>query len=203
MTVFFSSDLHFGHANIAAYSGRPFLHGPEGVDVMNAALIDRWNDRVDPSDTVYVLGDVAMGKIADSLPLASKLHGEKFLVAGNHDRCWSGNKKADAWRDRYVEVGFRLLPEEGWHVLDGGLQVTICHFPFTGDSGDEDRHVEYRPTDEGQWLLHGHVHDAWLQRGRMINVGVDAWGGSPASEDDIRAVIAMGAQDRDPLAWVS
>lgn len=37
MTTWFTSDLHFGHANIIEYSGRPF---PD-LDHMNRALIER------------------------------------------------------------------------------------------------------------------------------------------------------------------
>ena len=63
MTTWFTSDLHFGHANIIEYSGRPF----RDVDHMNRALIERWNALVQPADTVWVLGDVAMGRITDTL----------------------------------------------------------------------------------------------------------------------------------------
>ena len=54
MTLWFTADLHFGHANIINYSGRPYAD----VAVMNRALIDRWNAAVHPDDTVWVLGDV-------------------------------------------------------------------------------------------------------------------------------------------------
>lgn len=44
----------------------------------------------------------------------------------------------------------------------------------TGDHADrEDRYVEWRLPDTGNWLIHGHVHDEWFTNGRQINVGVD------------------------------
>ena len=86
MSTWFTSDLHFGHVNIIQYSGRPFTD----VDQMNTSLIDRWNALVQPGDDVWVLGDVAMGHIADTLPLVGRLAGYKRLLAGNHDRCWDG-----------------------------------------------------------------------------------------------------------------
>ena len=82
MSTWFTSDLHFGHVNIIQYSGRPFTD----VDQMNTSLIDRWNALVQPGDDVWVLGDVAMGHIADTLPLVGRLAGYKRLLAGNHDR---------------------------------------------------------------------------------------------------------------------
>jgi calcineurin-like phosphoesterase family protein len=65
----------------------------------------------------------------------------------------------------------------------------MCHRPYRGDSGDVERYSRFRPVDEGMWLLHGHVHDKWRREGRMINVGVDVWDFTPASERDIIALI--------------
>lgn len=84
----FTADLHFGHRNIARYTGRPFSDTDEGVEQMNAAFIELWNQWVGPDDEVWVLGDVAMGRINDSLELVRKLNGRLHLVACNHDRCW-------------------------------------------------------------------------------------------------------------------
>lgn len=82
MTTFYTSDTHFGHERILELCERPF----SDVTRMNEALIERWNNVVQPEDTVYHLGDVALGKIAESLPLISRLNGYKILVLGNHDR---------------------------------------------------------------------------------------------------------------------
>lgn len=52
--VFFTSDLHFGHANVIRFDNRPFAT----VEEMDAELIRRWNDKVAKGDLVYVLGDM-------------------------------------------------------------------------------------------------------------------------------------------------
>jgi calcineurin-like phosphoesterase family protein len=44
------------------------------------------------------------------------------------------------------------------------------------------------------WLGHGHIHEKWRLRGRMINVGVDAWDFTPAAEE-----IVAGLMDKAPL----
>lgn len=41
----------------------------------------------------------------------------------------------------------------------------------------------------------------WRQRGRMINVGVDAWVGQPVSEETICELIEAGPRDLLPLPW--
>ena len=54
-----------------------------------------------------------------------------------------------------------------------------------GDTLDVDRHVAHRPVDRGEPLLHGHVHERWRVRDRMINVGVDVWDYRPVAEDEL------------------
>lgn len=186
VATWFTSDLHLGHRNILEYCNRPW----SDVAEMNRGLIDGWNALVAPDDTVFVLGDFAMGTIAETLPLASELVGRKVLVAGNHDRCWHGHgRRAQGWTERYLDAGFDEIVQ-GATTLDVGRHtVTLCHFPYEGDSGEVDRFVEYRPTDDGGWILHGHVHDTWAVNGRMINVGVDVRGYQPVALDAIADLI--------------
>lgn len=194
MTVWFTADLHLGHTNIIRYSGRPFVD----ADAMNRALIDRWNEVVDGGDDVWLLGDFAMGKIDETLPLVGKLRGRKILLTGNHDRCWADHgRRAEGWTERYLEAGFAEVVHGQINVDIGGTAVVACHFPYRGDSHDQDRYVEQRPVDRGRWLLHGHVHERWQQRGRMINVGVDAWGCRPVSEVQLAELISAGPSERD------
>ena len=52
--------------------------------------------------------------------------------------------------------------------------------------------MQYRPQDDGGWLLHGHIHEKWRQNGRQINVGVVAWHFAPVSDDTICEMIKAG-----------
>jgi calcineurin-like phosphoesterase family protein len=185
MSAFFTSDLHFGHANIIKYCDRPF----SSVDEMNEIIISRWNDVVTPEDTVYVLGDVAMGKIKETLPLCLQLNGTKHLISGNHDRCHPVMKNFLENRQMYYDAGFESINEQWLDLNLGDALVDMCHFPFEGDSHDEDRFDDWRPTDRGQWLLHGHVHEKWQVRGKMINCGVDVWNFSPVPVDTVRQIM--------------
>jgi calcineurin-like phosphoesterase family protein len=196
MSVWFTSDLHLGHANIIGYSGRPFAD----VDSMDRALLDGWNDTVAPGDDVWVLGDFALGRIDSTLPLAGRLHGHKRLLSGNHDRCWSGHgERARNWVERYREAGFEEVHQGQVELVVAGAVVLGCHFPYVGDSHDEDRYLDALPVDRGQWLLHGHVHERWRQRGRMVNVGVDAWAYRPVSAAEVGELLAAGPAERPPL----
>jgi calcineurin-like phosphoesterase family protein len=140
-----------------------------------------------------VLGDVALGRIDYTLSLIGKLSGHKLLVAGNHDRCWAGHgRRSEGWSDRYLEAGFDEVHHGEVAVDVGDTSVRACHFPYRGDSQEQDRYLEHRPIDNGAWLLHGHVHERWLQHERMINVGVDVWGYQPVNYETIDARIAAG-----------
>lgn len=180
----FTADLHFGHRRIIELSNRPFA----SVEEMNERLILNWNAAVDPDDVVWVLGDVALGSIAESLPLVMELNGTKHLITGNHDRTFRGEtRRRTVDVARYFAAGFVSVQDEAFIRLASGRVVQLSHFPFSGDSHGEDRHSEFRPDDWGIPLVHGHVHERFLSgisdRGTPhINVGVDRWDFLPVRE---------------------
>ena len=191
--TWFTSDWHLGHVNIINFCHRPF----SSVEEMNETIIERHNSRVSPTDKVFVLGDVALGKIDESLALVLRMNGTKYLIPGNHDRCWSGHAKSRPIdTTRYTEVGFTVIGEDLTYrqpkdlIFGGGLRM--CHFPYAGDSHDEDRYAEHRPVQKWgkEWLIHGHVHNAWKVKDQQINVGVDVWDFYPVPLSTIQAIIA-------------
>ena len=52
MTLWFTSDEHYGHSKVIEYCARPF----DDLDDMHAQLISRHNAVVQAGDTVYHLG---------------------------------------------------------------------------------------------------------------------------------------------------
>lgn len=160
---------------------RPF----STVDEMNRVLIDNITDTLSAGDQLYILGDLAMGLKTESLPLLKGISNEMYLVPGNHDRVAPWDKHADRWREAYEEVGLQILPAQVELELSDGFVYILNHFPYQGDHTDEDRYLDFRPVDRGGRLLHGHLHGAMGRRtsGRSVDVGVDAWGFRPVSED--------------------
>jgi calcineurin-like phosphoesterase family protein len=186
---FYTSDTHFGHANILKYTDRPWADS----DAMDAGLIDRWNSVVAPGDTVYHMGDVIMNM--RSLHNVSQLNGTIHLVAGNHDPCWEGFKKGSQKAvERFLDAGFATVFPSGIlrsHKLSDGRAVTLSHFPYdegvTHHKQDmiNDRYKDWRPTNHGEVNVCGHVHGAWKVNQRAVNVGVDVWDWYPVSEDTL------------------
>lgn len=183
---FYTSDLHFGHARINELAGRPF----KSVEEMNDELVRRWNETVGHTDQCTILGDLAMGNLQDSLDRVSELHGIKVLLPGNHDRVSSlyrgSPAKKEEWTKMYEDAGLFIADEElKLGTIGDGVSVVLSHFPYEGDSHGEDRYKDSRPVDNGGIVWHGHVHEAWKQRGRQINVGVDVWDFYPVPEEKL------------------
>lgn len=76
--VFFISDLHLGHENIAKYRG--FKDAEEHDNF----IIKQWNSVVNKKDTVWIVGDITMEK-KEPYTLLASLKGTKNVVLGNHD----------------------------------------------------------------------------------------------------------------------
>ena len=207
---YFTSDTHYGHQNIIRFCDRPYID----VHHMNIALVNRAAGMVNVGDELWHLGDVALGYLNDTLTNLARIAVDVTLVAGNHDRCHPYN---GARGERFVEVYSErcrlseLILTNTTLTLSNGVDVKVSHFPCTDPQldGREDRHgkvigekfAPWRAVDDGSWLLCGHVHDSWRQRGRMINVGVDSWGGNPVGEDAIIELIEAGPRDLPPLPW--
>ena len=163
MAVWFTSDTHFGHGGVLGLYRRPFA----SVAAMDAALIERWNARVAPDDTVWHLGDFAIGRTpAEMAAILDRLNGAKHLVAGNNDKPATLALAGWASVQPYAEL-----------ALDE-LRLVLCHYPFRSWNG----------MAKGAIDLHGHSHGR-LKRPlpRQLDVGVDVWDFAPIGPDDIRA----------------
>lgn len=189
--IFFTSDHHFSHANIIRYCNRPFASAEE----MNQELISRWNQTVSPDDTVYYLGDFSLSLDAVE-SITPYLHGRKLLIMGNHDLCHPVNKKrAILGREVYLRAGFESIELES-RIEIAGQSVLLHHLPYltpTVPDKYSDKFDKFRPKDEGQWLLCGHIHEKWREHEHMINVGVDVWDFYPVAMAKIEALIAQAS----------
>ena len=160
MKRWFISDLHLNHANIIKYCNRPF----SCVDEMNAEIIARWNKLINSKDTVYVVGDVFLGRADKAQHLVQSLNGNKILIKGNHDK----NKDTMIWSG-FSQVHNQLTV----NFLDG-RRVLLNHKPLEN-------------FDSSRWdlLIHGHTHEGPRVNGKFVNVCVDIWDFYPIEEKDI------------------
>ena len=79
MSVFFTSDTHFGH-------DRGFLWAPRGFESSqehDEEVIRRWNEVVGPEDTVYLLGDLMLNDNEHGIECLKRLNGHINILYGN------------------------------------------------------------------------------------------------------------------------
>src|ERR1700723_2105463 len=86
---------------------------------------------------------------------------------------------------RYIEYGFAEVHQE---MRLGPFLVSHLPYMDDSDSGYNARYPQFRPKDNGEWLLCGHVHDSWKTKNRMINVGVDVWNFTPVPYEELLAI---------------
>jgi calcineurin-like phosphoesterase family protein len=190
---FFTSDTHFGHANIIKYCSRPFSNYEE----MDSAIIKNWNNVVGDTDVVFHLGDLALGPSERWDHILKSLNGYKIFVVGNHDRIFQGEKERQRlkWDEKYHEWFDEVYDNYEGLRLENGTVVNLSHFPYQGDSHDGDRYEQYRLTDDGTPLIHGHTHENKIltrtekNRTLQIHVGMDAFDYTPVSEDQVITLI--------------
>ena len=115
--IYYTADLHLGHANVIRHCDRPF----RSVDEMDEALIQNWNSRVHRLDTVYIVGDLFFRNRRPCEECLAELKGRKHLITGNHDSSWM--KKTD-WPGFFESVNSLLT------MKDNGRLVTLCHYPL-------------------------------------------------------------------------
>lgn len=148
--IYFTADMHLGHANIIKYCQRPF----KDVFHMDRILIQNWNQRIDPNDTVYHLGDFCFSggqEGGDNRPLfyENQLNGKIIHILGNHDSNNHLRNSIDFARIRFSK--------RTWHLQ---------HLPPT----------EEEIYNKATYLV-GHVHEKWRFRTinsiTIMNVGVD------------------------------
>lgn len=145
--IFFTSDLHIGHANIMKYEGRPFAD----VNEMNEFILNRWNAVVKKDDIVFILGDIMFGGTEVFESVFPKLNGRKFLIYGNHDY----KNMKEKYKEYFEEVHNKM------YISIDGQAIILNHEPLLCFGGQYTNRV---------WQLFGHVHT-----NKMGCHGLDDW----------------------------
>lgn len=124
--LFFTSDSHFTHFNVAKLCNRPYSSRSE----MNQCLIDNWNNVVPEDGIVIHCGDFMLShKIGfkEYSKYINKLNGTIYLTRGNHDRIDLGNydNKLIVNDCMYIQVEKTLIYAQHYPCLafNGDIQV--------------------------------------------------------------------------------
>lgn len=161
----FTSDTHFGHANIIKYSNRPF----KSAGHMNDVIVNNINSVVGQHDRLFHLGDFCFNNRDQGQSILDRLNGQKHLIIGNHDK--TGRQlKGWNWARHYHEM-----------TVDGQF-IVLSHYAMR----------VWNKSHHGAWMLYGHSHNSLPDdpHAKSIDVGVDCHNYKPISFDDLRRIMA-------------
>lgn len=175
MNAFFSSDWHLGHANIIKYDNRPY----KSVEEMNQAIIKVYNQTVKPEDSFYFLGDFCMGDHSKAESYLRQLPGNKFFIAGNHDKRETIElyKKYGTYLGHLAEVTVK------------GKRIVLCHYAMR----------IWNKSHHGVWHLYGHSHGTLPEdpHSRSFDVGINCNDYKLVSFEEVQR--RMDAKDFKPI----
>ena len=175
--IYFTSDLHLNHDKEFIYKNRGF----NSIDAMNNTIIRNWNNLVEDSDTVYILGDIMMGLSDESIKLFNKLKGQKKIVLGNHDTSYRAEIYSQAPNTEVL--GYAALIKIKKQLF------YLSHYPtILGDA----KHFR---LGHSAICLFGHIHEDikfYDDCPHIYHVGLDAHNFTPVALPDILDDIRAG-----------
>ncbi|MDR2540726.1 MAG: hypothetical protein LBD11_02860 [Candidatus Peribacteria bacterium] len=188
---FFTSDWHTGEVpeNVPYFPATHSYLRPQRTDVLISQWIQTCHEKVDSSDTLYFLGDMAIQltdlEVYKDLPACHKV-----LVMGDKEYA------SKHFREEQFLEEIKKLDIFNEIIKNGEVRV-----------GEVDWFMSHKPTDcllQEKPALCGHVHGIWrtqaMKNGQpIINVGVDAWFGLVSEDFVIHQynAITKGYYDRD------
>lgn len=139
--IYFAADLHIGHKGILKYCPeRPFADSGDIIE-HDKYMIGLWKRTVNPSDTVYLVGDLCLLRSEDARKLLEKLPGNIHLILGNHDRSLRSHSNYFESVSQIKEIVIKAS-------RNSILKVVLSHYPI----------LDWNNKFDGAVMLHGHTH---------------------------------------------
>lgn len=176
--LFFTSDHHFGHANVIKHCSRPY----SSVEEMDTDLIKRWNEKIPKNGMVIHGGDLSMNLSKGELyaKYLKHLNGKIiFQVIGNHDRklenhLYNNKPKNDSFGDKCLIT----VKDPGFEY--GYKKIVVNHFP----------ELSWYHKEKGAWHVFGHVHGNLIHPHKnAVDITIDANDYYPISYSELKSKI--------------
>jgi len=156
LMIWFTSDFHFGHKNIAGPSLSSWDHGYrnfESIHEMNKTITQGVNAHVKSEDTLYFLGDFCFGGHENTPAYRHSLAVQTIHVCrGNHDH------KIDKYAHLFASVNDVL-----WCKVRKDRPIFMAHYA----------HRVWEHSHKGTIHLYGHSHDTIPDYGKSMDCGID------------------------------
>lgn len=166
MNIWFISDTHFGHTNIAGPKISNWSSGYRdfnSVHEMNMALVNGINKYVKEDDILYHLGDWSFGGVHNifqfrNLIICKNVH----LILGNHDQ-HIVNKEIKYHDTSFNPIKLFSSVQDVLTLNIGKTKLFLSHYS----------HRVWLGSHKGVIHLYGHSHGSIPDFGRSMDVGVD------------------------------
>jgi calcineurin-like phosphoesterase family protein len=158
MNIWFTSDTHYNHRNIASESCTRWKNGYRNFDSlhqMNEALITNINKSVKENDILYHLGDFAFGGHKSVIEFRNSIVCKNIhLIIGNHDE--------EIEDDLELQKLFTSV-NDTFKGFIGKQRFHLSHYS----------HRVWPKSHRGSIHLYGHSHGSIPDLGKSMDVGVD------------------------------
>lgn len=190
----FTSDTHFGHANIvrgtSAWTDKSRCRPFDTIEEHDDRLVETINGLVRSNDVLYHMGDWSFGGFANIREFWERLICKNIhLILGNHDHHIERNK--DGCRGLFKSV------QPYKEITIGGQKIILCHYAMR----------VWNHSSKGSWMLYGHSHgtldemkpeianptwvgdDYFIKNYKTMDVGIDTNVFMPYSFDELELIM--------------
>lgn len=190
--IFFTSDTHYGHANIvrgtSKWTDKNMCRVFDTVEEMNNAIVKNINSMVKENDILFHLGDWSFGGKENIREFRDRLICKNIhLILGNHDI--HIHKNSDGLRDIFATVKeYREIEIFGQH------KIVLSHYPMR----------TWNNAYKGSIMLFGHTHgniSDYIVNGiqmKTMDIGLDTNNLMPYRLKDILSIM----ENRNPLIGI-
>lgn len=174
MSIYLTSDLHLNHDKDFIWQKRGF----PSVEQMNITLILNINEIVQPSDHLYILGDIMLGgneKMSENAQLFNAINCENIhLVRGNHD---TDNR----WRNYPMWLNHVIEYNNTIYLNYNKYHFYLSHYPTVTTNYEDDKKPWQRLLS-----VSGHTHSSEkFESCGSYNVAPEAHNNYPVNLDKI------------------
>ena len=163
--IYVTSDTFFGRSHFAK------KRGFSSVDEMDAALIEKWNNKVTDNDIVWHLGNFGWDIISIENALHN-LNGTINLIPSEYD-----NASMEIFELQQIGV------YEKYRIIES-QNCVLSHWPMANWPGKSDNESMH---------LHGNSaeYKADLNKEKRFNVNCELWSLEPISLDSLKEIIEI------------
>jgi len=190
--LYFTSDTHFGHTNIASKNTSKWKEGYrhyDSLEEMNQDIVKAINQTVKEEDILYHLGDWSFGGIENIWKFRKQINCKNIhLILGNHDHhieegdivtkkclpnCYEDDATGLILDGAPDPIQFKMVvyPYELFKSVEHYKEIRVDGTPWILSHY---AHRIWHGSHKGWIHLYGHSHDSLPPYGKSMDVGVDS-----------------------------